>query len=49
MNKITLKVNGKLIPLTEFPADIMINSICGMIKSLKGVDEIKKVEISFEI
>ena len=42
-----IKVNGKQIPLTEFPTDFIKNTICGMLKSLKGVDEINEVEIQF--
>jgi hypothetical protein len=49
MEKISIKVNERDIPLTEFPAEFIKNSICGMLKSLKGVDEIKKVEIRFEM
>ena len=49
MEKISVKVNGKEIPLTEFPAEFIVNSICGMLRSLKNVDEIKKVEIQFEL
>jgi hypothetical protein len=48
MDKISIKVNDKQIPLTEFPSDFIKNSICGMLRSLKGVDEINKVEIYFE-
>lgn len=48
MNKLLVKVNGKQIPLTEFPEEVIKNTICGMLRSLKGVKEIKKVEISFE-
>jgi len=44
-----IKVNGKQIPLTEFPADFIKNTICGMLKSLKGVDNIKDVEIRFTL
>ena len=44
-NQINLKVNGKNVPLSEFPAEMMINTIHGMIKALKGVDEIETVEI----
>ena len=48
MKEISIKVNGKQIPLTEFPADIIKNTIIGMLKSLKGVDEkIENVEIKF--
>jgi len=49
MKKIKLKVNGRDITLTEFPKDFIINTICGMLKPLKGVDEIKDVEICFSI
>jgi hypothetical protein len=49
MVKISIKVNGKEIPLTEFPTEIITNTLCGMMKSLKGVDEIKNVEIKFEV
>ena len=48
MQDITIKVNGKNITLSEFPAEFIKNSICGMLKSLKGVYEIKTVEIKFE-
>jgi len=49
MDKISVKVNGKTVQLTEFPTEIIKNTICGMLKSLKGVDEIKDVEIKFEV
>jgi molybdopterin-guanine dinucleotide biosynthesis protein B len=49
MNDIVIKVNGEPIPLTEFPTEFIKNTVCGMLKSLKGVDEIKNVEISFEL
>jgi molybdopterin-guanine dinucleotide biosynthesis protein B len=49
MDKMIIIVNGKKVPLTEFPIDIIKNTICGMLKSLKGVDEIKDVEIRFKI
>jgi hypothetical protein len=44
-----IKVNGKGIPLTDFPTDFIKNTICGMLKSLKGVDDISDVEIKFSI
>jgi len=47
MQDISIKVNGKNIPLSEFPAEFIKNSICGMLRTLKGVDEIKDVEIRF--
>lgn len=48
MDDLIIKVNGKKILLTEFPTEIIKNTICGMLKSLKGVEEINKVEIIFE-
>jgi len=45
MQTIILKVNGKEVPLTQFPADIIIQTILGMLKALKGVEEVKEVEI----
>jgi len=48
MKEISIKVNGKQIPLTEFPSGIIKNTIIGMLNSLKGVDEkIENVEIKF--
>jgi len=49
MEKMSIRVNGEEIPITEFPSDFIKNSICGMLRSLKGVDEIKAVEIKFEL
>ena len=45
--EISIKVNGKHIPLTEFPSKFIKNTIVGMLKSLKGVDEVQNVEIRF--
>ena len=49
MEKISVKVNGEEIPISGFPSDFIKNSICGMLRSLKGVDEIRDVEIKFEL
>ena len=49
MEKINIKVNGKKIPLTEFPADFITNTIVAMLKSLKGVKDIKTVQINIEM
>ncbi len=48
MQTITLKVNGKEIHLTQFPAEIIMQTILGMLKALKGVEEIKEVEITIK-
>jgi hypothetical protein len=44
----SLEVNGRSIPLTEFPDEFIQNTIIGMISSLKGVGEIKTVKLSLE-
>jgi hypothetical protein len=49
MDRISIKVNGKEVMLTEFPTDIIKNAIVGMLKSLKGVEKIKDVEIRFKL
>ena len=49
MEEMSIKVNGKEIPLTEFPTEIIKSTICGMLSSLKNVEEIRDVEIKFEI
>jgi len=45
---IGVRVNKKVVPLSEFPADIIKNGILGMLKSLKGIDKIDEVEIRFK-
>jgi molybdopterin-guanine dinucleotide biosynthesis protein B len=45
---VNVRVNNKVLPLSDFPADIIKNGILGMLKSLKGVDKIDEVEISFK-
>ena len=42
---ISLKVNGKNIPLTEFPEEFIQNTLVGMVSSLKGVEEIETIEL----
>jgi len=45
---LVIKVNGKKVPLTEFPSEFIKNTIVGMLRSLRGVDEeIENVEITF--
>lgn len=45
---VSLKVNGKMIPLKPFIRDFLANSIKGMIGSLKGCEKPKKIEIQIE-
>ena len=46
---IELKVNGKKIPLSKFPREFIIQTIVGMVKPLRGVDEVKEVELHFKL
>jgi len=48
MEEITITVNGKEIPLTEFPKNIIIKTILGMLQALKGVEAVKTVEIKIK-
>ncbi len=45
---IQLKVNGKNIPLTEFPSGFIKSTIKGMVSSLKGVDTVNQVELTIQ-
>jgi len=49
MSKMILKVNGKKIPLSGFPKEFMKNAIVGMVQTLKGVEQVKTVELTFSI
>ena len=39
VKKVELKINGKKIPLSEFPEEFIKNTLFGMVSTLKGVDE----------
>jgi molybdopterin-guanine dinucleotide biosynthesis protein MobB len=43
---ISITVNGGNIPLTQFPAQIISNTIVGMLSALKEVDDISEVTIA---
>jgi molybdopterin-guanine dinucleotide biosynthesis protein MobB len=45
---LSIKVNGMDIPLTEFPAQIISNTIVGMLGSLKNVQDIHTVTIELK-
>ena len=47
-NDICVKVNGKVISLSPFPSTFIKNTIVGMLQSLKDVEEIHEVELSFK-
>ena len=46
--EIKLLVNDTEVKLTEFPKEIIIRTILGMLSALHGVKEIKSVEIHIE-
>jgi hypothetical protein len=41
-----LKVNGKEIELNNFVQNLISETIIGMVKSLRGVDDIKTVSLN---
>jgi molybdopterin-guanine dinucleotide biosynthesis protein MobB len=47
-HRLRIIVNGKNIPLTEFPEQIITNTIVGMLGSLKDVQDIKEVTIQLK-
>ena len=49
MDEVIIRVNGKQIPLTEFPSEFIKQTIVGMLSSLKGVNDINSVEIRFTV
>ena len=46
--EIKLRVNGIEVKLSDFPREIIMRTILAMLSTLKGVDEIKAVEILIE-
>jgi len=46
---VQVKVNGKFIPLKGFVQDFISSTILGMLKSLRGTDNPKEVEIKIKL
>ena len=44
--RVTIFVNGVKVPLVEFPRAIITKGIVGMLSALKGVEDVKSIEIS---
>ncbi len=42
---ISIRVNGKKVAISEFPAEFIKSTLVGMLSSLKGIDQINEVEI----
>lgn len=45
----TLKVNGVEVPMNNFIRKAMQNVVLGFVKTLKGSEEARKIEVSFEV
>jgi molybdopterin-guanine dinucleotide biosynthesis protein B len=48
LQHLSITVKGKNIPLTEFPEQMITNTIVGMLGSLKGVQDINEVTIELK-
>ena len=46
---ISIAVNGKKVALSDFPAELIISTLVGMLSPLKGIDQINDVEIHLRI
>ena len=46
MERISLYVNGEEVPLSVFPREIITNIVLALGTSMKGVDEIRSLDIS---
>ncbi len=45
---LTIQINGKKIPLTEFPTTIIQSTLLGMVQSLKGVRHVETLTIQLK-
>ena len=48
VGNLSVKVNGTVVSLSLFPSTFIRNTVVGMLRSLKGIDEIKEVELRFK-
>ncbi len=46
--EVSLKVDGKQVPLTAFVSDFVANTLKGMVSSLKGCQNAKRIEICID-
>lgn len=44
-NQVTLKVNDQDIPLNAFTASMFAETVLGMLKPLRGVSDVQKVNL----
>ena len=47
--RVSLKVNNSSIPLSQFPKEMIENTVIGLISPLKGVKDARKIEIKIEM
>ena len=45
----SLKIDDAVVPLGPFVKDVTINTVLGLVRSFKGVDDPEKVELVFEL
>jgi hypothetical protein len=48
LQRLCIAVNGRNIPLTDFPEQIITNTIVGMLGSLKNIQKIKEFSIQWK-
>lgn len=41
-----LKINGESVPVNDFVQRFIIGTLCGMLRSLHGVDDIRTVDLT---
>jgi hypothetical protein len=46
--EVSLRVNGKPVPLTSFVSDFVRNTVRGMLSALKGCQDARRIEIHIE-
>jgi molybdopterin-guanine dinucleotide biosynthesis protein B len=47
--EVSLKINGKRIPMKPFVEDFLANSVTGMVASLRGCNSPKRIEILIDV
>jgi hypothetical protein len=45
--RLELKVNGVEVPVNDFVQSFIVGTLCGMLRSLHGVEDIQTVDLKF--
>ncbi len=45
--RVDINLNGALVPIKDFPNEIIKSTILGMVAPLKGVGEVNRLQINF--